>query len=167
MVDRCESCPLWGGPGAVDMVAWGHPVSSPSFGPIAGSLAEAEPRLALMHSGLQLPHVSEASLVVPLTRVWKGCELKNLNLFFISSSSYLRLKNHRLTKCLMSKKTLLMSFFIKFAISYIYLCLVPWFHTFWGWYYLGLIKDTLGMILQDLVYHTKLESFGQFLDTFC
>jgi hypothetical protein len=36
-----------------------------------------------------------------------------------------------------------MSFFIKFAISYTYLCLVPWFHTFWGWYYLGLIKDTL------------------------
>ena len=50
-----------------------------------------------------------------------------------------------------------MSFFIKFAISYTYLCLVPWFHAFWGGYYLGLIKDTLGMILQDLVYHTKLE----------
>ena len=39
-------------------------------------------------------------LVVPLTRVWKGCELKNLNLFFISSSSYLRLKVYRVTKCL-------------------------------------------------------------------
>ena len=65
-----------------------------------------------------------------------------------------------------SKKTLLTSFFMKFTISYTYV-----FHTtvsyIWGGYYLGLINDTLGMILQDLVYHTKLESFGQFLDTLC
>ena len=46
-----------------------------------------------------------------------------------------------------------MSFFIKFAISYTYLCLVPWFHTFWGGYYLGLIKDTLGTkMLENYVY---------------
>ena len=64
MVHRYESCLLLYGLGAVDMVAWGHLVSSPSSGPIGGSMADAVPKIVLIRSDFLHPRGGEAGLLV-------------------------------------------------------------------------------------------------------